>query len=139
MRNEPSRTSCQTARDDNNEHARGIGEDTLSVDADEGGLRPFRVAQENVADSVLEDIGTVGNSDDAMGDQMTIDEISDLLARELPEGYSVKLTLENGYGTIDVEQWLEADYDMEEFNEGSIEDRLLAALAACKAHAEASK
>ena len=70
---------------------------------------------------------------------MTINEISDLLARELPDGYSVKLTLENGCVDVEVDQWLDDDCDIGEFDEGSIEDRLLAALAACKAHAEKTK
>ncbi len=68
---------------------------------------------------------------------MTIDEICDLLAKELPVDYTVKLTLENGCGSVDVEQWRDPDYEMGECDDyGSIESRMLEALRMCKAHAE---
>ena len=67
---------------------------------------------------------------------MTIDEICDLLAKELPTDYTVKLTLENGCACVDVEQWREPDDDMPKHNYGSVESRLLEALQQCKEHAE---
>lgn len=66
---------------------------------------------------------------------MTIDEICDLLAKELPPDYTVTITLENGCGSVDVEQWREEAYEIGEFEDGSIENRLLEALKACKEHA----
>ena len=62
----------------------------------------------------------------------TLDEVAELLARELPDGYTIKLTLEKGCGSVDVDQWNDADYDMAFDGEGSIEVQLLLALKACK-------
>lgn len=63
---------------------------------------------------------------------MTINEICNLLAQELPDDFTIKLTLEKDSGSVDVEQWREPDWDMGECEHGSIEERLLEALRMCK-------
>ena len=64
------------------------------------------------------------------GDEVTVDEICDLLAKELPDGFLVEIHLEKGYGGV----WLEmptGEKDSIE-TESTIGEKLLYALQASK-------
>lgn len=62
---------------------------------------------------------------------MTIDELMNKLAAELPDGAQIDVTAELGAGWVGARDW-DGNEWMEENTDQSLEDRALAALQWCK-------